>query len=307
MSVLSFQGVTRRYGDVVALNRVDLDLEPGIMALVGPNASGKSTFMRIATGHSRPNTGTVTAFGEPVWDNPNVTRRLGFVPEQDAFYEYMSGLEFTASLARLHGFGVSESYALAEEELEHLGLGEGMHRPIKSYSKGMRQRAKLAQALVHSPDLLLLDEPLLGCDPIARRRIADRIRSLRNEGCTILVSTHILPEVERLTKEVAILYGGRLVATGAINEVRAALQDAPSRVRLFTQAPRKVAATIAAWTDVDGVTVRSESVDVETARLLSFMDKVQNHTHANWKLQGWETMDSDLDSLFGYVTAGGGA
>ncbi len=307
MSILQFDGVTRRYGDVVALNRVDLELEPGIMALVGPNASGKSTFMRIATGHSKPSAGTVTAFGESVWNNPNVTKRLGFVPEQDAFYEYMTGLEFTASLARLHGFGVSDSYAMAEEELEHLGLGEGMHRPIKSYSKGMRQRAKLAQALVHSPDLLLLDEPLLGCDPIARRRIADRIRGLRNEGCTILVSTHILPEVERLTKDVAILFGGRLVATGAINEVRAALQDAPSRVRLYTHAPRKVAATIAAWEAVDGVVVRSESVDVETGRVLTFLDQVQDHGHANWKLNGWETLDSDLDSLFGYVTAGGAA
>lgn len=304
MSTLVFDEVTRRYGDVVALNRVNLEVGPGITALVGPNGAGKSTFMRLATGHSKPSTGRVTAFGEDVWDNPNVLGRMGFVPEQDAFYEFMTGLDFVASLARLQGFTPHDALRAAEEELEQLGLGDAMHRPIKGYSKGMRQRAKLAQALVHEPDLLLLDEPLLGCDPIARRRIGDRITQLKNQGCAVLVSTHILPEVERMTRDIAIMHGGRISATGSLSQVRAAMTDSPSRIRVLTHAPRKVATAVAGWKNVDGVHIRDGAVDVEANALMSFLGDLQSKNADAWKLAGWEIVDSDLDSLFGYITGG---
>lgn len=302
MSVLSFQEVTRRYGDVVAMNRVSIDLDGGITALVGPNGAGKSTFMKLATGHVRPTAGTVTAFGQPVWDNPWVMAQVGFVPEQDAFYEWMTGLDFVTTLGTLQGLAPQQAARLAEAELEALGLGhEAWERPIRTYSKGMRQRVKLAQALLHSPRLLFLDEPLLGCDPVARRRLQDRIRGLRDEGCTVLFATHILPEVERLTRDIAVVAGGRLVAQGDAGEIRDILSQIPSRVRLECKDPRLAAATLASWSDVAGVHVRDQAVEVETPRLRALLERVQRECPAAWGLVGMETVDADLDSLFTYL------
>lgn len=305
MSVLAFREVTRRFGDVVALNRVTLDLEPGITALVGPNGAGKSTLMKVATGHVKPTLGTVRAFDQTVWDNPDVTRRLGFVPEQDAFYEFMTGHQFVAALATLHGFSEKEASDRAHAELDRLGLDDARHRPIKEYSKGMRQRVKLAQALVHEPSLLFLDEPLLGCDPIARRRIQDRVRQMADDGCTVLLSTHILPEVERLTRRIAIVAGGRLVARGDAHQVRDALSQIPSRVRIHAGQPRKVAAALALWDNVLAVQLRGEAVDVETTQLKGFLEGVQSRIPADWDFRGLETLDADIDSLFSYLAGDG--
>lgn len=297
---LQMRKVTRRFGDVVAMNRVDLDLDGGITALVGANGAGKSTLMKVATGHVRPTSGTVTAFGATVWDNPSVLARIGYVPEQDAFYEQMTGPEFVTALAELSGMAPAQARAAASAELEALGLADGLDRAIKTYSKGMRQRVKLAQALVHRPSLLLLDEPLLGCDPVARRRLQDRILALRNEGCTVLVSTHILQEVEQVTRDVAILAGGRLVARGTMGEVRNALTRIPSRVRVHCRQARKAAATLAGWPLVQSVELGDTHVDVRTPDLQAFLHKLQSGP-TTWGLTGHELLDGDLESLFGYV------
>ncbi|MHB8634154.1 MAG: ABC transporter ATP-binding protein [Thermoplasmatota archaeon] len=297
---LVLEKVTRRFGDVVALNRVDFALDAGITALVGANGSGKSTIMKVATGHVRPTSGQVTVFGDTVWDNPAVLRRIGYVPEQDAFYEQMTGLAFVSALAELSGLSPHDARAGAAAELDALGLKEGLDRPIKTYSKGMRQRVKLAQALVHRPNLLLLDEPLLGCDPIARRRLQDRIIGLRNEGCTVLVSTHILQEVEQLTRDVAILAGGRLVARGTMGEVRNALTRIPSRVRVYCEHARKAAIQLAGWPVVQSVELADTHVDVRTPDLQAFLERLQERP-AGWGLTGHELLDGDLESLFGYV------
>jgi len=299
---LRFHEVTRRYGDVVALNRVSLHLDGGITALVGPNGAGKSTFMKVATGHVRPSSGRVEAFGQTVWDNPGVMAQVGFVPEQDAFYEWMTGADFVATLATLGGMQPASAKRLAEDELATLGLDrEAWDRPIRTYSKGMRQRVKLAQALVHEPRLLFLDEPLLGCDPVARRRIQDRIRSLRNEGCTVVVSSHILPEVERLTRDIAVVAGGRLVAQGDAGEIRDVLGQIPSRVRLACKDARLAAAALATWPDVAAVRIQDDGVEVETPRLRAFLQRLQKDTPKAWGLQGLTTVDADLDSLFAYL------
>lgn len=306
MTVLSFEGVTRRYGDVVALNHIDLALDAGITALVGPNGAGKSTFMRVATGHVRPTLGRVRAFGQTVWDNPAIMRRVGYVPEQDAFYEFMTGKEFVATLATLNGLSDQQAATAAEDELVSLGLTEGMDRPIRTYSKGMRQRVKLAQALLHRPDLLFLDEPLLGCDPVARRRIHDRVRALRNEGVTVIISSHILPEVERITKDVAVIAGGRLVASGDVGSVRDALGSVPSRVRITTSAPRPLAQWLTGWDEVDAVHVEADHVLVETPGMSGFLRRLRDQATPERGIEGVQTMDVDLDSLFGYLTGGAG-
>jgi len=301
---LSFRDVTCRFGDVVALNRVTLELDAGVTALVGPNGAGKSSFMKAATGHVRPVLGRIEAFGADVWDNPAALARMGYVPEQDAFYEHMTGIDFVSSLATLSGLAPAQARAAAEAELTALGLTEAWERPIKTYSKGMRQRVKLAQALVHRPDLLFLDEPLLGCDPIARRRIQDRVQGLANEGCTILMASHILPEVERLTRRIAILAAGRLVAQGDAGQVRDALTQIPSRVRIQTGAPRTVAADLSSWDDVQAVRIQNGAVELETSRLRATLERLHSNPGRGWSLRGIETMDDDLDSLFGYLAEG---
>ncbi len=301
---LVFRDVTCRFGDVVALNRVTLELDPGVTALVGPNGAGKSSVMKAATGHVRPVMGTIEAFGMPVWDNPAAMARIGFVPEQDAFYETMHGIDFVTALAILSGLPAAQARQAAEAELTALGLVEAWERPIKTYSKGMRQRVKLAQALVHRPDLLFLDEPLLGCDPIARRRIQDRVQSLANEGCTVLMASHILPEVERLTRRIAVLSAGRLVAQGDAGQVRDALTQIPSRIRIQTGAPRTVAADLSAWDEVQSVRITRGAVELETSRLRATLERLHGERGKAWALQGIETMDADLDSLFGYLAEG---
>lgn len=302
---LVFKDVTRRYGDVVALNRFSLEVEPGITALVGPNAAGKSTFMRLATGHVRPTAGQVSAFGETVWDNPGLMANVGYVPEQDAFWEGMTGVQFVATLARLGGMPKEVAGRRAREELQALGLDHGLDRPIKGYSKGMRQRVKLAQALVHQPRLIYLDEPMLGCDPVARRRIQDRIRELADAGRTVIISTHILPEVERLTKRIAIIHQGRLVARGDANEVRAALGNIPSRVRMLCASPRKAAQDLMRSDLVHAVNVEKTSVVLETDNLRAFLMGLHKSTPPAWGYVGHETLDTDLTSLFGHLTGGG--
>lgn len=304
MSALEFSEVTRRYGDLVALNRVSFKVEPGITALVGPNGSGKSTFMRVATAHSKPTTGVVTLFDEPVWDNSEIMRRVGYVPEQDAFYEHLTGVQFVATLAQLRGFSHREAHQAARNELRLLGLEEGLDRPIKSYSKGMRQRVKLAQALVHNPDLILMDEPLLGCDPIARKRITDRIRSAAKDGAAILVSSHILPEVERLTQQIGFLQSGRLIAKGDAQEIREKLSSVPSKLRIRFNKPRVAAANLVQWGDVQSVNVQSGQIVVETENLTSFLGRLQKDTKATWGYTGHEMLDNDLSSVFGYLAGG---
>ncbi|MFO1533584.1 MAG: ABC transporter ATP-binding protein [Thermoplasmatota archaeon] len=301
---LVFRDVTCRFGDVVALNRVTLELDAGVTALVGPNGAGKSSFMKAATGQVRPVLGRIEAFGQPIWDNPAALARLGYVPEQDAFYESMTGIDFVTSLAILSGLSHGQARAAAEAELTALGLTEAWERPIKTYSKGMRQRVKLAQALVHQPDLLFLDEPLLGCDPIARRRIQDRVHGLASEGCTVLMASHILPEVERLTRRIAILSAGRLVAQGDAGQVRDALTQIPSRVRIQTGAPRAVAADLSSWDDVQAVRIQNGAVELETSRLRATLERLHTQPGKAWALRGIETMDDDLDSLFGYLAEG---
>jgi len=300
---LSFRDVTCRFGDVVALNRVSLELEPGVTALVGPNGSGKSSFMKAATAHVRPILGEVRAFGEPVWDNPRVLGRMGFVPEQDAFYESMTGIEFVSELATLSGLTPSDARAAAEAELTTLGLTEAWERPIKTYSKGMRQRVKLAQALAHGPDLLFLDEPLLGCDPVARRRIQDRILQVARDGATVLMASHILPEVERLTRRVAVLSHGRLVALGDAGQVRDQLTSIPSRVRIQAASPRAAAAELSGWDEVQSVRIARSGVELETAQLKATLERLHSGKRT-WGLQGLETLDADLDSLSGYLAEG---
>jgi len=213
-AIVAAEHLSKWYGQVIGLNDVTLTVPPGVTGLLGPNGAGKSTFMKIMTGQLKPSQGTITVFGEPIWGNPALYSRIGFCPEQDAFYDRMTGLEWVAALVRLNGVGEAEAGRLARRALELVELTDAADKKIGAYSKGMRQRVKMAQALVHDPELIVLDEPLSGMDPIVRRKTIRMIRDWGRQGKSIIVSSHILHEIEAMTANILLISQGRILAEG---------------------------------------------------------------------------------------------
>jgi ABC-2 type transport system ATP-binding protein len=252
-ALIAFDGVSKWYGQVIGLNKLTLHIPAGVTGLLGPNGAGKSTLLQLATGQLRPSQGTVRVFGQPVWDNPALNRLIGLCPEQDAFYEWMTGHDFVRTCARLGGMGRREATAAADTAMDRVGMTEHMNRAVRGYSKGMRQRTKLAQALVHNPRVLFLDEPLTGTDPVARRDLIDVIREMGNAGCSVLVSSHVLHEIQSLTQRVVLLHRGRLVAEGHVREIRTLIDKHPHRIVLVCDRYRDLAAELAGCDDVDGI------------------------------------------------------
>ncbi len=251
------------YGRVTALQALSFHLGPGIWGLLGPNGSGKSTLLGLAAGLLRPSLGELRVCGEAPFGGAPVLSRIGLCPEQDRLPPEMTALQWVSGLGRLGGMAAGEARDRAVEVLERLQLGEVMERPMGTYSRGMRQRAKVAQALVHDPDVLLLDEPLSGTDPLSRRAILDEVRRVGERGGLVLFSTHVLPEVEALTDRVVVLVRGQLVGQGSVEELREALEGQPRRVDVRAAEPRALAA---AMLRVEGV-VGAELLDGGWARL----------------------------------------
>jgi ABC-2 type transport system ATP-binding protein len=250
--ILLFEQVSKWYGPVIGLNQVTLELRGGITGLVGPNGSGKSTLLRLATGQLKPSIGRVTVRGMDAWDW-RAKALVGYCPDNDAFYEDMPGREFVLSMARLCGFSRDEANRRTEAVLERVDMTDRADRKLGGYSKGMRQRIKLAQALLNDPQLLVLDEPLSGIDPLGRQETLELFRSLAAEGKCLLVSSHELEELEKLTDHVAILTRGRIAAVGTVTQIRDMLDDQPLSVRIDVTDPRRVAALLVNRPDVVGV------------------------------------------------------
>ncbi len=257
-AVVEFDGVSKWYGNVIGLNKLTVRIAPGVTGLLGPNGAGKSTMLQLATGQLYPSQGRVRVLGHPTWNNAPLMRHIGLCPEQDAFYEWMSGLDFVRTCARLTGMGRRAATAAAEKAIARVGMTENMQRRIRGYSKGMRQRIKLAQALVHEPRVLLLDEPFTGTDPVARRDLLQVIRDLAQSGHSVVVSSHVLHEVETLTPNIVLLHRGRLVADGQIEQIRDLIDRHPHRIVLVCDNYRALAAKLVGWDDVEGVTVLRE-------------------------------------------------
>jgi ABC-2 type transport system ATP-binding protein len=273
-AVIRTTRLSKWYGQVSGLNDVTVAVPPGITALLGPNGAGKSTFMKLVTGQLRPNQGTVDVLGEPVWGNPGVFARMGFCPEQDAFYERMTGLDWVTALVRLHGFDQAAADRAARAALAIVDLEEVAGRAIGGYSKGMRQRVKLAQAIAHDPDLLVLDEPLTGMDPLVRRRMIRLIRTWAQGGRSVLVSSHVLHEVEALTSTMLLIDHGRIVAEGNVHQIRDLIDGHPHTVRVGAADPRGLARRLLEDDDVVSVRVEEAAVLVETARPDAFYTRL---------------------------------
>jgi ABC-2 type transport system ATP-binding protein len=218
--VIATEHLSKWYGQVSGLNDVSVSVPTGITGLLGPNGAGKSTFMKLITGQLRPSKGQVRVLGEPIWGNHGLYQRIGFCPEQDAFYESMTGREWVTALAGLHGYDETAAADRAARAIEAVELTEAADRKIGSYSKGMRQRIKLAQAIAHEPELLILDEPLSGMDPLMRRKTVRQIKDWARAGTSVLVSSHILHEVEAMTSNIVLVNNGRIVAEGDVHHIR---------------------------------------------------------------------------------------
>ena len=247
--LLLLEQVSKWYGPVLSLNQVTLELSAGITGLVGPNGSGKSTLIKLATGLIRPTLGRVSVRGLDASDW-RARHAIGYCPDHDAFYEEMSGREFVRTMAKLNGFAAGDVEDRSEAVLVRVGMADRADRTIRGYSKGMRQRIKLAQALLHDPELLILDEPLSGIDPLGRQEMLDLFRSLAEQGKCLLISSHELEELEKLTDRVAILAKGRIASVGTLQQIRALFDDFPMSVRVVLDRPRELARHLL---DLDGV------------------------------------------------------
>jgi len=232
--------VTRWYGQVIGVNDISFKVGPGVTGLLGPNGAGKSTLMKLITGHIQPNQGSVKVDGvDPFFDH-TIKRRMGYAPEMEALPDQDTGNAFLKKRALLRGYTLKEAGRLAESAMVKAGL-ENITKKIGAYSKGMRQRLKLAQASFYGPDIIILDEPLTGLDPVGRRQVLDQIRDLGEEGRTLLVSSHVLHEVELMTDQVVLITKGKILAEGSIEHIRSLIDSHPHSVDIETSNPRKLA------------------------------------------------------------------
>jgi ABC-2 type transport system ATP-binding protein len=303
--VVEFDGVSKWYGNVIGLNKLTLRIPAGVTGLLGPNGAGKSTLLQLATGQLRPSQGKVRVLGRPAWNNPALMRHVGLCPEQDAFWEWMSGFDFVRTCARLTGMGKRAATEAAERALALVGMTENMHRALRGYSKGMRHRTKLAQALVHEPPVLFLDEPFTGTDPVGRHDMIEVIRGLGAAGRSVLVSSHVLYEVQALTPNIILLHRGRLVAEGHVRQIRDLIDGHPHRIVLVCDDYRGLAARVVAWDDVEGVKVMTgeSALLVETRKPDAFYGRLPALAADGVAIREVYSDDDNLEAVFKYLVS----
>ena len=304
---IDVRAVSKWYGSVVAVNDVSLQVRLGITGLLGPNGAGKTTLLHLIAGLAGPSEGDVTMFGEPVRDNPPVYRRIGFMPEHEAIYELLSGREFVTLAAELHG--LSPLGPPVDRALELVGLADVQHRPTATYSRGMRQRTRLAATLVHDPEVLLLDEPLSGTDPRQRIEVQELLHRFANEGRTILVSSHILEEVETLADNILLMVAGKLAAAGDFLAIRAKLDERPYQVRVVSGDTRSLAAELIGLEAVDSVSISVDGDAPSLTVLTRNVSELQRQLPRLAKERGIrlfrvEPLDESLESVFSYLVDG---
>ena len=299
---IAFARASRWYGPVIALNDVTIEIPPGVTGLLGPNGAGKSTFLKLTAGQLRPSQGEVRLLGRPAWGSPELFHRVGLCPETDAFWERLTGLQFLQTLLRFTGYDEAECLRRAENALHQVDLLDAKGRKLGGYSKGMRQRIKLAQAIAHDPEVLLLDEPVAGMDPVNRRRVIELVRRMGREGKTVLVSSHILHEVEAMTRRVLLIHNGRILAEGDVREIRDMLDEHPHTVALRARDPRKLAEVIVAWPTVLSLSFGSEGewLTVQTARPDEFYAALPEAALEAGVTEMYSP-DDDLESVFRYL------
>jgi ABC-2 type transport system ATP-binding protein len=302
--VIAARKLAKWYGNVLGLSDVSLEIEPGVTGLLGPNGAGKSTFLKLLTGQIKPSLGDVTILGRKVRGDPSLYSRIGFCPEQDAFYEEMTGREFVTSLLVLHRFSAAEARSRAERALETVDLLDDGDRLIKAYSRGMRQRLKFAQAIAHDPEIIILDEPLNGLDPLGKRKLLRLVRGFREEGRTVVISSHVLPEIEALTRKIVLIHQGKIFAQGDIHEIRDLIDTHPHLVAIRCPEPRALAARFLADDHVLKVDFPADgrSLLVETNNRDRFFSRLGRLIAADAvEVEEITSPDDNLQAVFDYL------
>ncbi len=298
---IDVRSVSKWFGNVVAVNDVSLQVNSGITGLLGPNGAGKTTLLHMITGLAKPSEGEVKLIGEPVRDNPQLYQRVGFMSEHESVYGFLTGREFVSLAARL--YGLEPLSPPVDRAIGLVGLTDVQGRTLSTYSRGMRQRMRLAATLVHDPEVLLLDEPLNGTDPRQRVEFQNLMRNLAIEGRTILISSHILEEVEMLAGSILLMVSGKLAAAGDFHAIRAKLDERPYKLRIVASNPRGMAAALVRLDAVDSVSVDSEGALEVLSRNVSALQRSVPHLaqEQGIRLLRVEPLDESLESVFSYL------
>ena len=299
--VIDVRGISKWFGNLVAVNEISLQVYPGITGLLGPNGAGKTTLLHMITGLSGPSVGEVKLLGEPVRENATIFRRMGVMSEHEAVYGFYTGREFVEFAAQLHG--LSNVRMAVDRAIETVGLTEVQDRPLRTYSRGMSQRMRLAATIVHDPEVLILDEPLNGTDPHQRIEFQDLMRRLADEGRTILISSHILEEVEIIADRILLMVSGKLAASGNIRAIREKLDQRPYRVRILAGDPRSLASALIQTDAVDSVAIDPDEAIIVLSRNVSALQRSVPSLakELGIRLLRVEPLDESLESVFSYV------
>ncbi len=299
--MIELQHLTKLYKTVIGVNDVTVSLGLGAYGLLGPNGSGKSTLLNLITGQLRPTLGHVHTLGLPPWNNVEMRRKIGVCPEHDLAYANVVALDWVTYLLKLHGFGRRDARRRAEEALDQVELGEAMRRPMGSYSRGMRQRVKLAQAFAHNPDILILDEPFNGLDPVGRRLIKERLLEWIRDGKGMILASHILHEVESITQSFLLICGGRLLASGSAGEINSLLADVPNEIYIRCSNPAGLAQRMLRSEVIESVRFsdRREGLVVGTCSPVTVYQYLPEWTvEADSQIHELRCSDDSLQALF---------
>jgi ABC-2 type transport system ATP-binding protein len=298
------RNLSKWYGNVLGLSDVTLAIEPGITGLLGPNGAGKSTFMKLLTGQLKPNIGDVAVLGRRVRNAYPLFSKIGFCPESDAFYEEITGWEFLTGLLSFYGYSRDEIRVRAAKALDIVELAADKDRRIRGYSRGMRQRIRFAQAIAHDPEIIVLDEPLSGLDPLGKRKLIHLIKAYREQGRTILVSSHVLPEIEAMTSRIILIHQGKILAQGDIHYIRDLIETHPHIISLKCDDPRALAArfvmepyvqNMSFGADAGGLVVETHNRDAFFSRLNAVI------LEGGVRIDEITSPDDNLQAVFDYL------
>ena len=307
MSIVVADNCSKWYGHVLGVSDVSWKLAGGIVGLLGPNGAGKSTLIKMMGGLLQPSRGSLTVYGQSPFHDVRVRRRIGYAPEHESTWDELSALELVTAMARLAGVPAGKADKAAKDALDQMGMASSMYRRVRGFSKGMRQRTKLATAIAHDPDFLLLDEPLTGVDPIARVDIVERIKRLGEAGKTIVVSSHVLYEIEALTSDIVVIYRGQVLAEGNVYEIRKLIDRHPHRIRVECDQPRVIAAALAPEDHVARLSFERGGLVLETRDPDRCYDQIAKAVIAgNVAVTALSSPDNNLGAVFEYLTGEGG-
>jgi ABC-2 type transport system ATP-binding protein len=303
-AVVKAENLSKWYGNVLGISDISLEITPGIKGLLGPNGAGKSTFLKIIGGQLKPNIGSICIFDEPVFSNHHLFSRVGFCPEYDSYYREISGWEQVMFMAKLHGFGGEQASEKSKNALEKVGLLENRHKLIREYSMGMRQRLKFAASIVHEPEVLMLDEPLRGIDPLWRVKIIHMIKEFEKQEKTIIVASHILPEIEAMTNDIILIHQGKVFAQGDIQYIRDLMDSHPHMISVRCDQNRKLASLMINQKNIRNIYFEESDKKVmfNTDNRDQFFDLL-NHlvVEHDLKVEEISSPDDNLQAVFDYL------